>query len=163
MSCCGQVAQSSGTRHAVVTRKSYIEIDPKMTAKTYLKFSGSGCNAPQMLLNDNCVYIDIKRVGSDVVLARYNSYDIDVDGSISFYWDNCLFCVAPGYYTGEVFVDCDCDCSCDCAHEKIATVFFVKKRKMAAVSAVRSIPAAEYCPPKCPEKECCDGAIPSSM
>jgi hypothetical protein len=150
-------------RHHIVNRQQYIDIDSKVLAKTYVKLAEIGCGSDQFLVNGNCVYIQIKRKGSDAVIARYNAFDLDVDGAVGFYWDDCLFCVAPGYYIGEIFIDCGCGCSCDCEHEKIAALNLVKRRTRVFVGEVRGVAPAEYCPPPCPDKQCCDGAVPSSM
>lgn len=148
--------------HRVVTRHEVIEID-RSVAKTYVKLKKPGCHGEQILLNNACVFIDIKRKGSCDTIARYNAFEVDVDGSVGFYWDDCFLCAAPGWYEGEIFADCGCGCSCDCEHEKIATVSFVKRRTRGFIDQLRNVPAAVVCAPVCPPKQCCDGDVPSSM
>jgi hypothetical protein len=148
--------------HRVVTRHETIEIDPSI-ALTYVKLKKPGCHGEQVLLNGKCVFIDIKRSGTQATLLRYNAFDLDVSGAVSFMWDDCFFCLPTGRYDGEIFADCGCGCSCNCEHEKLATVSFTKRRTRARIDQTRNVSAAEQCSPACPPKECCDGAVPSSM
>lgn len=130
----------------------YIEIVPEL-ARTFVKLKQPRCPNDLVLLNNSCIYVAIRRKGCDEVLMCYDAWEIDVDGAVSFYWDQLLFCVDYGYYEGDVYVDC----------HKLTTISFVKRRPRALIDELRDVMASTCCPSLCPPTVCADGAIPQNI
>lgn len=53
------------------------------------------------------VYMEVRRKGREDLLATYNVWRRDANGDIGFYFDDDLFSQPPGYYFGDVFIDCE--------------------------------------------------------
>lgn len=52
------------------------------------------------------VYLELRRKGVETLLGTYNAWRRDANGNIGFYFDDILFGSAPGFYVGDVFIDC---------------------------------------------------------
>ncbi len=62
----------------------------------------------QLTFNHTRGYMEIRRKGIDhILIATYNIWRRDAYGSIGFYFDDTFFGQLPGYYIGDIFLDCE--------------------------------------------------------
>lgn len=83
----------------------YIDITPAVK-KTFIRMLISQQQQDQLDPTHTKIRIEIKRRGSENLIACYHAFQRTADGYVGFYWD-CLFTEAcPGLYIGDVYIDC---------------------------------------------------------
>lgn len=52
------------------------------------------------------VYLELRRKGMEALLATYTAWRRDENGYVGFYFDDALFGQPPGFFIGDVYIDC---------------------------------------------------------
>lgn len=60
-----------------------------------------------IIFNHDSVYLELRRKGSERLLGTYNVWRRDLTGAIGFYFDGNLFDQSPGYFVGDVYINCE--------------------------------------------------------
>lgn len=83
----------------------YITLTPKIK-KTFVRMLTSR-NIPTFKdPTREEIYIEIRRKGCEPRLARYDAFQRTAEGYVGFYWDATFYDLPPGYYVGDVFINC---------------------------------------------------------
>lgn len=60
----------------------------------------------RLTFNSDRVYLELRRKGCENLLATYNAWRRDLYGNIGFYFDDTLFAQNPGFFIGDVYINC---------------------------------------------------------
>lgn len=61
----------------------------------------------QLTFSNTRGYLELRRKGLEhILIATYNIWRRDAYGSIGFYFDDSLFTQPPGYFIGDIYLDC---------------------------------------------------------
>ncbi len=71
------------------------------TVAPSIRFSNSA-----LTFNRDRVYLELRRKGCENLLATYSVWRRDLNGNIGFYFDDTLFGQPPGYFIGDVYINC---------------------------------------------------------
>lgn len=83
-----------------------IDVSPS-APQVYFRVAPSVQNdASSLTFNNSRVYLELRRKGMEDLIATYNAWRRDANGYIGFYFDDSLFGGCPGYYVGDIFIDC---------------------------------------------------------
>ncbi len=83
-----------------------IEVNPT-TPQVYLRVAPSvQRDATSLTFSHSGVYLELRRKGMPALLATYTAWRRDANGYIGFYFDDALFAQPPGFFIGDVFIDC---------------------------------------------------------
>jgi len=83
----------------------YIRITPDVK-KTFVRMLNNRREQIQVNPARVAAYIEIRRKGCEPRLARYDAFQRTADGYVGFYWDPTFYELPPGFYVGDVFLDC---------------------------------------------------------
>lgn len=68
---------------------------------------GAAINSNVVLtFNHDRAYLELRKKGSEYLIATYNVWRRDLNGAIGFFFDANLFTQTPGYYIGDVYINC---------------------------------------------------------
>jgi hypothetical protein len=78
------------------------------TPQVYLRVASSIRFSSQVLtFNHDRVYMELRRKGCENLLATSPAWRRDADGNIGFYFDGNLFDQSPGFFIGDVYINCN--------------------------------------------------------
>lgn len=85
-----------------------VDITPA-NPQVYFAVAGSPqSDSHQLTFSHTRGYMELRRKGLDhVLIATYNIWRRDAYGSIGFYLDDTFFNQPPGYFIGDIFLDCE--------------------------------------------------------
>ena len=72
--------------------KTWFRVETSMYTRT----------AQQVQMQHMCMEIDIVRKGTEAPVATYKAFSTDLQGNVSFYWDDMFLKQPVGYYIGDV-------------------------------------------------------------
>lgn len=84
----------------------YIDITPAVK-KTFIRMLVSQQQPNQMDPTRTRIRIEIKRRGSESIVACYTAFQRTADGYVGFYWDSEFTAACEGLYVGDVYIECD--------------------------------------------------------
>jgi hypothetical protein len=85
---------------------TYVDITPAVK-KTFIRMLASAQNPAQIDPARMRVYMEIRRRGSENIIACYNAFQRTLDGYLGFYWDGTFTEACAGLYVGDVYVECE--------------------------------------------------------
>lgn len=114
----------------------FTEVTPQ-NPQVYYQVAGSvQTDDMPMTFNHQQVYMEVRRKGNECgMVASYPAWRRDANGWIGFYFDDQYFGSPPGYYIGDVFINC---CYC-------FSVQFYLPYCAAVVTGCYTQPALELC------------------
>lgn len=84
----------------------WADVSPQ-TPQVYFRIASSVQHDSQTFLFTNSrVYLELRRKGMEALIATYDAWRQDATGNVGFYFDDTLFNQPPGFFIGDVFVDC---------------------------------------------------------
>lgn len=84
----------------------YMAVTPT-TKKTFFRLLNNQVEMRQWLMNNESVFIEIRYKGVDVMVARYDAFQRDLNGMLGFMWDAQFLGNVTGLYIGDVYVGCN--------------------------------------------------------
>jgi hypothetical protein len=83
-----------------------VDVTPS-TPQVYFRVAPSvQHDSTALLFTHSRVYLELRRKGIENLLGTYNAWRRDANGNIGFYFDDVLFNSEPGFFIGDVFIDC---------------------------------------------------------
>jgi hypothetical protein len=85
-----------------------VDVGPA-TPQAYFSIAPSvQSNGHQASFSYDRAYMNVYRKGrEDLLITTYNVWRRDINGAIGWYFDDTLFNQPPGFFIGDVFIDCD--------------------------------------------------------